>query len=373
MKIGFNFSREKCCIFRCNLPLQDYFGVGIDWEFGSYEQSTTVLLNTYLFETVKNYSDNNLKKLRELLDLKRVFLLIGHLKCEKSSYYILLFAGEFRSTEDLSEIVCLLKTNKSCLTKWKISTIFQTIKKRLQRDEYTVRKEVLVTNKVMQLSIHAYFAKAKIFSTHEQFDKDRLEIRDWNGSNGFEFDEQEYAARRKRKASKLVEIPEPLFAKFKSLDKTIENKNFGCKSIGGKTNSKVIKLPKKYFNAKPKKSVAHLISDFQVSRIKNVFSVPISFHNILEAIKNLRTDMLESEISEVESNNILGAVSSKFFEDIGWHNIGLKPIALIEKYIKMAIDLDQVTLEIKGSCSKNNYGLKELYDLIIKDVSIYLC
>jgi hypothetical protein len=142
-------------------------------------------------------------------------------------------------------------------------------------------------------------------------------------------------------------------------------------------NKKVKKL-QSVQGINPNKSNAKVFSDFQVSKLNDgVFKTSLSFENIFNAIYAVKEEIKDSIVSDEERDSILGAISSKFFEDIGWHNTGPQPIQLDENDIEINVDLDQVTLVIKNAeydAVKNstnpNPTLQDLYNLLTTEVFV---
>jgi hypothetical protein len=357
------------------LQLQEYYEC-VDWEFQTFDASLKYIpLENYIFKNVKAYSFKDLETIKKIMDANPVFLLIGRARYEDIDFFMLLFAGEIHSVENLSSFFVLLKASnkvvhRALLQEMGLLTVYETIRKRLQRDKKQLGTEIIATNNYMNMTLKISFLASKVFSTYEQnSEKSVREVMQWDYTNGYGINKEVYTSRKKRKASKAVEIPENVLSSIKSTENKIDSKQFGLRSAKGKHNSKIVKLERKLFDEKSTKSIAHVISDFQVSRMSNVFKVPISFSEMFNAIKNISNDILKLDMSDIDSNSIIGAVSSKFFEDIGWHNTGPQPLLVDDEKVIMAVDLDQVTLEINDAHSIEQHTLQELYNLLITKVS----
>jgi hypothetical protein len=314
-----------------------------------------LLIVKYLLSVINNYSDKYLSDLLDTLENKRVFLFIGKISVNQKTFYILLFPGEIK---DFKNVMLLKTTRKQMIPFKNILKCYETIKRRLSKIDFT---------NYMTNSMRFSLTCSLVFSVFEINSEKKInEIHFWNTANGYNGTEKcSYYS----KSLVAIELPNEMYFDLKSTDGPACSKIYNVKSKAAK--SIVRKLPQSK-NSTAKKSNAQLLSDFQVSKLKNVFRKPLTMEKIHEAMKQTLADMINGGICERDSKNIIGAISSKYFEDVGWHNVGCKPLELSKENVEMNIDLDQITLETKNSCYKLKHSqhptLQELYNLLSTEV-----
>jgi hypothetical protein len=348
MKIGIGVVESgitKFFAFDPALRLESYestkVSAGLQWtEVFVSEQSepAIVLLEKYIFDVIQTYCEDNYIKLETRLNTDHAYLFIGFVENENVTYYILLFAGgvDIKKREDLNKYVVLLKLDANKKDFERISRMWETTRKRLsrlgekqkinwKRSEVTIKK----SNKlIFSLTSSIVFILNK-------------NVVHWDQVNGYP-NLKRNVVHRSDKSSLTVEITSKTKSLLTDGDDVINSKKVGVKSIGGTTHANVKTHSLLNRSKVQHKSNAKVLSDYQVSKTENIFVQPLSFKDILAGITKIQDDLKTSTLSENDKKFMIHAISTKFFEDVGWHNTGPEALQLCPDNVDLEIDLDQV-------------------------------
>ena len=314
--------------------------------------SATFLLNEYIVTKINEYDlEEDSVNVAKLLDEVTLYFIVAFLVDEKThrNYYLLFLP----SKTDISNKILLLRTTKPD-NNLKLDNLLDKFRQRVVRGEKN--RDVFFNCAIKLLNSHG----------NDNGNDLSIQIKTLNTCTESTFET------KINYRSLSVELPTTIHEKIILNDSKLNiNHLFGVKSVSGKHHAKVKRIPinSKEIETKRRESNAKLISDYQVSKLSNVFLNPITFEEIAAALTHVMKEMSDSGLTDSDSNCVIELISSIFFEDVGWYNNGPKELNITKGYQKsLQVDLDQTVLEVSSAVFKDTVitDLQSLYNLLLE-------